>query len=131
MKRIALLLIAAATAASAQTNEVVAAIAPTNAAQRVVAPDPVAPTNGWWRTFPETEEAYLALCEPKIQEALLDYPEEERENMRELLRSEASTAYLVQGIYAALLRNGEDDWNEKTNSPAHSPETPSSPSSTK
>ena len=99
--------------------------AATNAAARAVvvlreareredsaAPDPTAPTNEWWRSFPETEEEYLALCEPAIQEKLLDYPEEERESVREALLSEASTAYLFQSVYAELMRaeeNAESD----------------------
>ena len=76
------------------------------------APEPPAPPNEWWRSFPETEEEYLALCEPAIQERLLDYPEEEREAVREALLSEASTAYLFQSVYAELMRaeeNAESD----------------------
>lgn len=76
----------------------------TNYAQRVVVAGPSAPTNEWWRTFPETEEEYLELCEPKIQEKLLDYPEEEREHMRDLLLSEEGTAYLIRSVYAELMR---------------------------
>lgn len=87
----------------------------TNYAQRVVVAGPPAPTNEWWRTFPKTEEEYLELCEPKIQEKLLDYPEEEREHMRELLRSEESTAYLFKSIYAELMR---EDFREQTQDPA-------------
>ena len=87
----------------------------TNAAQRLVVADPIAPTNEWWRTFPETEKEYLELCEPKIQEKLLDYPEEEREHMRELLRSEESTAYLFKSIYAELMREA---FREQTQDPA-------------
>lgn len=48
--------------------------------------------------FPATEEEYLERCEPGIQEKLLEYPEEERDQIHELLISEASTAYLFQSL---------------------------------
>lgn len=53
-------------------------------------------------TFPATEEEYLARCEAGIQEKLLDYPDEERERMHDLLVSEASTAYFFQSLLVGL-----------------------------
>lgn len=95
-------------------------------------------------TFPATEEEYLARCEAGIQEKLLDYPEEERERMHDLLVSEASTAYFFQSLLVGLATSvvdratepaapatsstGEHEENgEGAQASSDSPSSPSSP----
>lgn len=95
-------------------------------------------------TFPATEEEYLARCEAGIQEKLLDYPEEERERMHDLLVSEASTAYFFQSLLVSLATSvvdratepaapatsstGEHEENgEGAQASSDSPSSPSSP----
>lgn len=95
-------------------------------------------------TFPATEEEYLARCEAGIQEKLLDYPEEERERMHDLLVSEASTAYFFQSLLVGLATSvvdratepaapatsstGEHEENgEGAQASSDSPASPSSP----